>query len=290
MALQTQIWIKDIQEKLSSANQFSQFAKNHSPYVNNNTVHIPNAAAPSLISRNNATLPLVPAARTDVDLTYTLDKFSSAAKYIEDLEAVELSYDLRQSIFGQDMAELNDTVNDWLLYNWALTAASGASLVECTAVTFATMLSLAKKFDADNISRQGRKLICTPAIAEQIYGIDRLENTETVNNMISIDGYIGRMAGFDIMVRDVVLESTGATGAYTIYAPDVATGKTGFEVALAWHPDYVAAASGTPKVFLTENDPLYQGTLISLGVRNAGKNLRTDGKGVYGIINTSLTV
>lgn len=287
MSLQTEVWIRDIQEKLNSANQFNQFAVNHSIYVANNKVHIPNASAPSSVTRNNATLPLSPTTRTDVDLSYTLDKFSTAAKYVEDLEAVELSYDLRQSIFRQDYAELNDTINDWLLYDWGNSAASGASMVETTAITFDNLLSLGQKFDADNIERRGRKLVVTPAMAKAIYSIDRLENTESTNNMISIDGYMGRMAGFDIFVRDTVLEATGTTGAYTIYAPDVATGVTGLQCALAWHPDYVARAMGSIVPFIDLNNPLYQGSLLSLAVRSKGSKLREDGKGVYGLVITA---
>jgi hypothetical protein len=287
MSLQTQIWIKDIQEKLNSANQFSQFAKDHTVYVNNNTVHIPNAAAPSTVTRNNSTLPLVPTTRTDVDLTYVLDKFNTASKYVEDLEAVELSYGLRQSIFGQDMNELNDVINDWMIYDWSYYAASGASMVETSAVTFADLLSLAQKFDADNISRRGRKLLVTPAIAKAIYSIDRLEKTNDVNNMISIDGYMGRMAGFDIFVRDTVVEATGTTGAYTIIAPDTATGVTGKDCAIAWHAEYVARAMGTISPFVNEKDALYQGTLLSFAVRSKGSCMRSDGKGVYGLVLTA---
>jgi len=287
MALQTQVWIKDIQEKISSLNQFTQFALDHSIYVNNNTVHIPNAAAPSAVSRNNATLPLVPTTRTDADLTYILDKFNTAAKYVEDLEAVELSYGLRQSIFGQDWAEINDVINDWMIYDWSNYAASGASMVETTAITFDNLLSLAQKFDADNISRRGRKLLVTPAIAKSLYAIDRLENTNDVNNMISIDGFMGRMAGFDIFVRDTVVEATGSTGAYTIIAPDTATGVTGFDTAIAWHPSYVARATGAITPFVNEKDALYQATLLSIAVRSKGSCMRSDGKGVYGLVLTA---
>lgn len=287
MALQTEIWVQDIQEALNSANQFSQFAMDHTAFVNNYTVHIPQAGAASDVTRNRSSLPASIGARTDSDLTYNLAHYTTAPKYVFDIKDVELSYAKRQSIFRQDFNELNDTINDWLIYNWASTAASGTSVVESTGITFDTMLNLAKKFDSDNIARRGRKLLVTPSIAKAIYSIDRLENTNDVNNMISIDGYIGRMAGFDIFVRDTVLEATGTTGGsdWTFATPEVATGVTYKEAALAWHPDYVCRAEGDIQVFARENDPAYYGPIMSFGVRHGGKNMRSDGKGVYALVN-----
>lgn len=285
MALQTEIWISDIQEALNSANQFNQFSMDHSAFVENHTVHIPQAAAASSVTRNRTSLPASISERTDSDLTYTLDHFTTDPKNVFNVKDIELSYSKRQSIFRQDFAKLNDTINDWLIYNWAKDAASGSSALETSAITFDDMLELAKNFDADNIPRRGRKLLVTPSIAKEIYSIDRLENTNDVNNMISVDGYIGRMAGFDIFVRDTVLKATGTTGGSDWEFEDPSyTGSTYHESALAWHPDFVARAQGSIIPFLDEGNPAYYGSIMSFAVRNGGKNIRSDGKGVYSLV------
>jgi hypothetical protein len=289
-SIYTEHWLKNqVQEKIASANNFLQYSKDHTPFVNNTRVHIPQAASPSSISVDNSSFPLSVNTRSDSDNYYDIHKFSSDAMQVEDMEAVELSYDLKDSILSQDINEIRDIINDYMLYYWAEDAASGSSLVETSSITFDDMLSLAEKFDEDNISRMGRKFIVNPSMAHSLYKIDRFEKTNDLNNNISIDGYVGRLAGFDIFVRDTVLEASGSTGssALTIIPPSVATGVTEYDVGLAWHPDYVSRAFGDVKLFMTDNHPLYQGTLLSFAVRAGGNKMRSDGKGVYGLVDIS---
>ena len=52
MALQVQIWIKSIIENLFADNSFASKSVDHSEFVNEKTVHVPNAgAAPSVVKK-----------------------------------------------------------------------------------------------------------------------------------------------------------------------------------------------------------------------------------------------
>ena len=73
MALQQEIWIKDIQENFYQNNEFLQKATDHSMWVNFKTVHIPQAGSAGTVEQNRSLLPAAITSRTDSELTYNLN-------------------------------------------------------------------------------------------------------------------------------------------------------------------------------------------------------------------------
>ena len=78
MAIQKEIWLRDIVEGLFADNSFASKAVNDDQWVNQGKkVHIPNAGAPSGVQKNRTTVPATAVKRTDTDVEYTLDEFTT---------------------------------------------------------------------------------------------------------------------------------------------------------------------------------------------------------------------
>jgi hypothetical protein len=116
--LDVEIWKPWIVEQLFKNNDFLTRARNaDGDVVKGTIVHIANAGTASSIARNRKSLPATIKKRTDVDITYALDEFTSDPRLVTELEKV-LSYDKMASIMGQDMGAIRQLVAEWMLYNW----------------------------------------------------------------------------------------------------------------------------------------------------------------------------
>lgn len=106
MALNKQVWLNTIVENFFPDNSFATKSIDDSLFVNNKTVHIPNAGAPSGVEINRTTKPASVKQRTDQDLEYSMDELTTNPIYILNIDTVELSYDKRTSILWNDRVEL----------------------------------------------------------------------------------------------------------------------------------------------------------------------------------------
>ncbi len=78
MAIQKEIWMAAIVEGLFASNSFLSKAFNADEYVNNGKiVHIPNAGAASGTKKNRTELPAKVTKRTDIDVTFPLDEYTT---------------------------------------------------------------------------------------------------------------------------------------------------------------------------------------------------------------------
>lgn len=123
MAIQKEIWMAAIVEGLFASNSFLSKAFNADEYVNNGKiVHIPNAGAASGTKKNRTSLPATVTKRTDIDVTFPLDEYTTDPVLIPNADTVELSYDKRESVLRQDKLKLQDDVAlDFVFYqnqNW----------------------------------------------------------------------------------------------------------------------------------------------------------------------------
>ena len=119
MALAKEIWINSIVENLFPDDSFITKSINDSGFVNYKKVHIPNAGSPSGIQKNRETKPATIKTRTDTDLEYTLDEFTTDPISITNADIVELSYDKRNSIIANDRAQLQKAVSEAVMQAWA---------------------------------------------------------------------------------------------------------------------------------------------------------------------------
>jgi hypothetical protein len=289
MALQKEIWLNHLVEQLFADNTFAARSVDHSIFVDNKTVHVPNAGnAPGVVKDRNQ-WPAQVTQREDSDLDYDLHEYSTDPVHLQYSEEIELSYKKRDSIVGQSKSALADNVHADLIKLWTpegyakigTTGAAVAShLVSTTgnrqAMTKDDVLSTAMRFDLDSIPDMGRCMLLDAVMYNQL--LASLTESESNAFLATADakrGIVGQLYGFDFYKRSTVLR-TAANGA-TLAATNAATNAA---AALAWSEYYVGRALGEQKLFENENDATYYGTVMSALVRAGGSYIRKDKKGI----------
>ena len=294
MAVQKEIWLASIVELLFASNSFMSKAFNADEYVvQGKTVHIPQAGAASGVSKNRSSLPATVSKRTDTDVTFVLDEYTTNPVYIPHVDTVELSYDKRESVLRQDKLKLLDEVANAFITSWLPTAATSIIKTTGEAVTAhapsatglrkafckADVLAAMTKFNAANIPQEGRYLLLDAQMYSQL--LKDLTQSESMAFLASADaqsGVVGKLYSFNVMLRSTVAAVTTA-GALVTTAD-----ATDCCAALAWHEQSVCRALGEVKMFDNEDDPTYYGDIYSFLVRAGGRIMRNDNAGVLSII------
>ena len=301
MALDVEIWKPWIVESLFKNNEFLNFAVNADEYVlQGKVVHIPNAGSASGVKRNRTSLPVTVTKRTDLDVTYALDEFTSDPRLLTDAEKI-LSYDKMSSMMGQDMSAIKQLVAEWILYSWRVESdyiirttgdAVAAHLTGATGnrKTFlpADLEEAQAVMDEQDVPADGRYALIDARMYQQFSG--QLSPTQYRDFSSVKDpktGIVGEYAGFRIMKRSTVLKATNAATPI-VKAPDAANATTDNAVALCWQMGSVERAMGETKIFENLQDPQFYGDIYSLLVRAGGRKIREDKKGVVGIIQAAV--
>jgi hypothetical protein len=306
MAIQKEIWIKDVVENLYRRNPFMNLAKNADEYVlMGKVVHIPNAGSQSNATRNRSSLPATVQSRTEVDITFSLDEFTTDPVLVQDTEKVELSFDKRRSVIGNHIDYLAQLVGDWMLYNWAPAATSGgfikttsggtsaAYLADATGVrklpTLADFKQFKKLMDAQNIPANDRYCQLDAYMYDQF--TDLLTTTQYTDFSRYFDaenGVAGKLFGFTFLEpRAVVLRYN--VGRTARIAPGATQNATDQAAGLFWQKDAVIKAVGETKIFDQVDNPTYYGDLISALVRAGGRIGRNDSYGVWVLAQETYT-
>ena len=125
MGIQKEIWLSDIVANIFENNPHLGYAVNADQFVlQGKVVHIPNAGAKPTVERNRSTLPATVVKRTDADITFALDEFTTDPILIPNADEYELSYDKRASVIGEQSSALSELVGKWFFRYWAPTASS----------------------------------------------------------------------------------------------------------------------------------------------------------------------
>lgn len=298
MAVQKQIWQSTIIEEFWPDDSFASKATNDSEYVNQGkTVHIPNAGAPSGVKKNRSTLPAEVKVRTDVDVTYDLDEFTTDPVRIPHADTVELSYSKRNSVISQDKNKLRNDAHQSILEKWApdskyritTTGASrDAYITSATgqrkALTTKDVLALQTKFDLQDVPAADRYLLLDAVMYNDLLG-DMIES-QKIGFFAQADakkGIVGELYGFKVMKRSTVLRFTSA-GALVKTSESATLNATDLAAGLAFHKDAVSVAMGEVVMFDSVSNPTYYGDIYSFLVRTGGAKRRTDGKGIFAIV------
>ena len=296
MPIQREIWVNAIQEGLFADNSFLSKAYNADEFVNmGKVVHIPNAGAPSKTKKNRTSFPADVNTRTDVDLTFNLDEFTTDPIRIPHADTVELSYNKRESVLRQDKAALQEAVaksilNAWLPEKEYCVQTTGASVSAHAdkatgnrkALCRADIQKLMVKFNADNIPQEGRYLLLDAYMYDQLLGdLTSVQNQAFLNSADAQRGILGKLYSFNIMMRSEV----GVYAKTLVKKEDGAEGKpTDLAAGLAWHENSVCRALGEVNAFENEKDPTYYGDIYSFLVRAGGRPMRQDVKGLIAIV------
>ena len=308
MALIKEIWVQDVQEALNRNADFLPYSVDHSAYIAFGTVHVPQSGSNPTVVKNPATFPLAISERTDTDRTYSLNQFALEPTLISNLDELQISYDKRQSVLGQQITTLTQRIGDEVAISWSATGA--ANIVSTTgsavatslapgatgtrkAVTLADIASLANKLDKDNVPRQNRKLLMSTDMFWELFQISDVirasyNGFQNQPNVLQ-NGIVAMLYGFEIMMRPVV--SVYANTVTTPKAFGAATATTDNLACIAFHSTTVARALGsmTPLYDSGSNGngkPEYLGSIFNMEVMLGSAILRADMKGVAALVQT----
>ena len=310
MALIKEIWVADVQEALNRNADFLPYSIDDSAYIAFGTVHIPQSGANPTVVKNPATFPLNISERTDADRTYAMNQFALEPTLITNLDELQISYDKRQSVLGQQITTLTQRIGDEVAISWTATGAanivstSGSAVATALApgatgtrkaVTLADIQSLAQKLDKDNVPRQGRKLLMATDMFWQLLSIDNVirgsyNAFQTSQPNVMQTGVVMQLFGFDIMIRPVV--SVFATGATSPKAFGAATATTDMLACIAFHQTTVRRALGAMNPLYDAGSngngkPEYLGSIFNMEVMLGSAIGRDDMKGVATLVQVA---
>ncbi len=301
MALQKEIWMSSIVEGLFADNLFLSKAFNADEFVNmGKTVHIPNAGVGSSVSKNRSSFPASISTRTDVDLTFDLDEFTTDPIRIPNAETVELSYNKRDSVLRIDRATLIEAVANDTIFKWSPASAytirttGGATVAHLPSATgnrklftYADVNAAMLVFNKANIPQEGRYLLLDADMYSQL--LDSLTTSTAIAFHSQADvanGVMGKLYTFNIMMRS-------KAGRYTTaLAPKLWTAAgatTDHAAAIAWHTNSVCRALGEVSMFDSIADPTYYGDIFSFLVRAGGRPMRNGVEGLLAIVQDATT-
>ncbi len=291
MALQIEIWVKSIIEGIFANNTFAARSVDHSEWVDNKTVHVPNAGAAPNVEKNRTEFPAKVTQREDVDLTYQMDEFTVDPVRISHAEQVELSYSKRESIIRQSRRKLAQDVHDSLIYDWipagvkvvetlgeAVKAHIKGAIGNRNKMTKSTVEELQTLFDEQEMPEEGRCILLDARMYNQL--MNSMTDAERNSFLVCADparGVIGKYMGFDFYKRSKVAKA--ATDG-TVKPWSAADAATDCAAGLAWHEDCVSRALGESVLFDDEGNPLYYSDIISFLQRAGGSFIRADKKGI----------
>lgn len=293
MALNKEVWQQTIVENLYPDNSFATKSVDDSAFIDNKTVHIPNAGVASSVVKNRTKTPAEIKKRTDNDLSYQMDELTTDPIQIPNIETIQYSYSKRESVITNDRAALQDAAHENLLHRWGTGAESnvvettGAEIDAHTSSTSTgkrksinrnDVYALMTKFDADNVPQNDRYLLLDAYMYSQL--LADLTNADKQAFFASANaqkGVLGELAGFQIMKRSRVLRLNASKKVLgwdeTGVAGELAAG-------FAWQKDSVSRALGNFKMFENVGAPEYYGDIYSFLIMTGGACRRYDKKGV----------
>lgn len=299
----TQVWAKYIMERFWKDNAFLKNAFDDSQYVlQGRIVHIPQPGAKPNVVINRADFPAVAVRRTDTDVLYPLDEYTTDPTHIPNIETVDITYNKQDSVLGDHMYVLDEAVADNMLAKWAANSTNykttGAQIVNGApsvlqvgpstgqtgnrlAFTHRDLKNLMTKMNVNNVPKQDRFVLIDDNMFDAFYDTLGETNAKDFSRFMDAEnGVIGKLHGFSIMTRSSIL---AADNTDAIKAVGSALAATDNLVSLAWQKNTVAFAIGDKKLFQRKDDPLYYGDVYSALVMAGGRVRRGDGLGVYTI-------
>lgn len=300
MAIQKEIWQDHIAGNLFKNNEFLLASTDASQFVlQGKVVHIAQAGALATVEKNRSSLPATVVQRTDGDVTYSLDEYTTDPILIPNAESFELSYNKRESVLGEYEASLRQTIADNLLVTWSPTGAT-STMIRTTGTSTTTHLGGTtgnrKKLtvsdmkraqlllNRQNVPMEGRYALLSADMFQQLTDDMSITQYRDFSAAYDIkDGVLGRLFGFSIMMRGGVVTYDNDT-LPVVNAYGAAADAADNDGVLCWQVGSVERAIGDISFFERIGDPTYYGDVYSVGVRVGGRRRRNDAKGIVAIV------
>lgn len=301
--VEVEVWVDAIVKRFWKDNLFLKLFKDHSQYVlAGKIVHIPQQGTKPTVIKGRTTFPGTAVRRTDTDLTYTLDEYSTDPTHITNTEAIELSYDKIMDVFGDHAAALAESAADDFIIK-LLTLLPGTNVISTTGASTAVgvtgqtgtrkaaihndLRALSLKMNIANVPKQDRYALLEANMQDQIFGsLSETQYRDFTRYADAATGVLGKLYGITILDRSSVAIAASAlngSSELVVRALGASVGATDDAVSLIWQKDCAAHAIGETKFFENKNDALYFGDVYSATLRNGGRRLRADSAGVYAL-------
>jgi hypothetical protein len=299
MAVQKETWVDYIIGNLFKNNEFINYSFDESDNVlSGSVVHIPQAGAKPDVVKNRSSFPATAVQRTDTDVTYPLDVFTSDPTHITDAEQKEISYNKIDSALGEHMSAINEAAADEILYKWS--KADSAYTIRTTGADSADSLSdgatgtrrkltkedlkaAQKLMNKAKILPQDRYALIPEDLFQELMDDEDLKKRDFGAEMSIKEGGIPRLYGFNLLRRsDTTIFDDSATPLPK--APGAASAVDDNQAVICWQKNSVAKAVGTVDFFENIKDAMYYGDVYSAQVKCGGRIRRDDGKGVVVIV------
>lgn len=306
MAIQTEIWARDIAGKLFPSESFIMHAINDDPWVDNKVVHRAIAGTLPTVTLNRNSYPASASLRSDSDGNYTLDELTSAPTHIPDIEEIETNYDKRMSVLQSHIDALNLAAGNLLAYNWGATTAgtivrtSGtATLANTTGatgnrkkLTLEDLMKAKSLMDDMDVPSDGRYILLPASMYNALVLDNKTElmSADYRSEATIKDGNVIKVFGFNVYTRgkNNVLRYSNAATPVRI-SPSTGGAATDNAAAICWHQNFVARAKGAVKVYSDIDSPGYYGSIFSAMARVGGNKVYSDETGVVTIVESAAT-
>lgn len=302
MAVQTEIWVRYIMTRLWKENAFLQHAFNDDQYVvGGKIVHIPQPGSKPTIVKNRNNFPATAVQRTDTDITYVLDRYTSDPTHIEQADLQEITYDKIGSVFGDHAGQLVETVADDMIIKW-LTGLSGNNIAVTTgtavgpkvtgqtgnrkATAVADVKKIQTRMNLMNVPKSDRfALLESNMMDEFTDGLSINQERQFSEYYDAKTGVVGQLFGFKFFERSNVAIAAVTTHAIDALGASVAADDN--IVSMFWQKDSIARAIGEKKFFERKDDPEYYGDMYSALLRAGGRRRRADDAGIVALVQVA---
>lgn len=299
MAIQKEVWDTELVENLYKENPFLNYAYDLDKHVyEGKVVHMSKAAAPPNVTKNRSSFPATIQRRTETDITFPLDVYTSDPERFEDADLHELAFDKRQEAIKDHAGAMFELIGDWALRDWfSKTDLSGTvtgHILRTTGTDVTAHLTSAsgnrKKLLKEDlkaaqtymnnkkISKKDRYALIDSEMFAQLCDDEDLKKRDGFNGgELNIkEGVIAKLYGFMIMERATVLTFDN-TATPVVKDPGAAAAATDNAGVLCWQKDAVSKALGQTKVFENEEVAEYYGDVLSALQRYGGRIRRAEG-------------
>jgi hypothetical protein len=297
MGVFTEIWARDIANNIFRDDSFIVRSKDDTMYVSGKKVHLPQSGTNPGVAINRTVFPANATQRTDTELEYTLDSYTTDPAHITNVEELQTSYEKRISVLGDHVGVVRQTIADWMLVKWAPAAA--ARIVRTTGgdrlatapsatgnrkkVVLENILNAKRILDNDDVPQEGRVMVVPSEMYNDLLLIDGIVSADKFGQAVLQKGVVAKLLGFDIYIRSRVLIFTNAATPVVVN-PGTAGNAAHNIAALFYHESFVRRALGETNVYVKENDPQYYGDVMSAEIIAGGQRAYDNQKGLVVLV------
>jgi hypothetical protein len=299
--IEVEIWTNWIADNLFRGIEFLKNCTRADQYVlNGKVVHIPQAGAKPNATKNRAFngAGATKVKRTDVDVTYALDEYTTDPTVIEDAANVQLSYNKMDSVLGDHVGVLNELILDNTLNVWMPITASrilrttGANVTAHLpvatgtrkAITLDDIANARMVMNKHKVPAKDRYAIMSEDMFRQLSNQLAVTSTRDYSVMLDpVEGEIKRLYGFTIITTPTmpIYDNAGTPALRPVGAAGAITDN---DAVLFYHKSFVELALGEIKFFENEGSAIDYGDVYSALVRMGGRKRYADETGVLALV------